>query len=87
MFDKWEGDYGYLKANDNIVWTMVGTTPRSENAINICGAATPDPKYNAYVEAIIPHESSMISLEFGSSLLEDPCTGSYGIDDVVIYAM
>jgi len=85
MFDKWNGEYGYLKADDNLVWVLNGKAPSSPSAIDFGGDSTPDPKYNALIDVTMAHQSSTISLEFGSSLKSDPCVASYGIDDVIIF--
>jgi len=62
-----------------------GKTPSSDSAFNFGGEAIPDPKYNAFVEGTLSHQSDSITLEFGSSLKKDPCHASYGIDDVMIF--
>jgi len=86
MFDNWEGEYGYMKADDQLAWTQTGKTPSHAAAFNICGGNTADPKYNSFIEVIIPHTQDTLFLEFGSSLTKDPCDASYGIDDVMIFA-
>jgi len=85
MFDNWNGEYGYLKADDSTVWVLNGKTPSHTSAINFGGESTPDPKYNALIDVVLSHDSNLIRLEFGSSLTLDPCTASYGIDDVIIF--
>jgi len=85
MFDNWNGEYGYLKVDNNIVWTLNGKTPTHENAFNFGGLATADPKYNALIDVTLSHSGKSVKLEFGSSLNQEPCEASYGIDDVVIF--
>jgi len=85
MFDNWQGEHGYLKADDQLVWQQGGITSNNKNAMNICGAETPDPKFNSFIDVTIPHTGNTLLLEFGSSLEKNPCEASYGIDDVMLF--
>ena len=44
MFDSWEGETGFMKIDDEIVWTKQGT--HSDKGINICGGDSNDPAFN-----------------------------------------
>lgn len=44
MFDSWDGETGYMKIDDEIVWTKQGQ--HSEKGINICGGDHNDPAFN-----------------------------------------
>jgi hypothetical protein len=85
MLDQWNGEFGYLKANNDIVWSQSGKTPSHKSAFNFGGSEVADPKYNALIDVTIPHSENSIKLEFGSSLEKDACEASYGIDDVMIF--
>ncbi len=37
------------------------------------------------IDVSFPHEKSEVKISFGSTLDEDPCNESFGIDDVMIY--
>jgi hypothetical protein len=44
MFDLWDGETGYMKIDDEIVWTKQGK--HSDKGINICGGEHNDPAFN-----------------------------------------
>jgi hypothetical protein len=44
MFDSWDGETGYMKIDDVIVWTKKGI--HSEKGVNICGGDYNDPNFN-----------------------------------------
>ena len=65
MFDAWNGEYGYMKINDEIskfffnqsgnnilsqVWLKNGVSSNKTGALNFCGNPHPDPAYNLYLE-------------------------------------
>lgn len=84
MLDSWDGEMAYMKVDDVIVWTKRGIFDE-KNGINICGGDHNDPAFNIAVEANLPHNASEVKISFGSSLDEDPCNESFGVDDVMIY--
>ncbi len=44
MLDSWEGETGYMKVDDVIVWSKTGQ--HSENGLNFCGGGHNDPAFN-----------------------------------------
>ena len=44
MFDRWDGETGFMKVDGEIVWTKQGT--HSDKGMNICGGDSNDPAYN-----------------------------------------
>jgi len=85
MFDNWQGEYGYMKINNKIMWTKNAIVRNETGSINICGQGTPDPAYNIPIDVTIPHTDDRIKITFGSSLSKDSCLASYGVDDIMIY--
>jgi len=51
MFDSWDGETGYMKIDDEIVWTKQGL--HSDKGLNICGGDYNDPAFNMYYFFII----------------------------------
>lgn len=51
MFDSWDGETGYMKVDDEIVWTKQGM--HSPKGLNICGGDFNDPAYNMYIKKIL----------------------------------
>lgn len=84
MFDNWNGEYGYMKVNGDIMWMREGKVD-NENGMNICGGNHNDPAFNLEIDVIIPHTSNIVTITFGSTLQKDPCEASFGVDDVMIY--
>lgn len=85
MFDNWNGEFGYMKLNDQIMWLKNGVSPNKAGSLNLCGSDHPDPAYNLPVEITIPHSEKNVKVSFGSSLKADPCSASYGVDDITLY--
>eukprot|EP00340_Litonotus_pictus_P012156 CAMPEP_0170539138 /NCGR_PEP_ID=MMETSP0209-20121228/103739_1 /TAXON_ID=665100 ORGANISM="Litonotus pictus, Strain P1" /NCGR_SAMPLE_ID=MMETSP0209 /ASSEMBLY_ACC=CAM_ASM_000301 /LENGTH=441 /DNA_ID=CAMNT_0010840983 /DNA_START=52 /DNA_END=1374 /DNA_ORIENTATION=+ len=76
MFDHWEGEVGYMKVNNKIVWTKVGKSPK--HGIDICGAKTSDPMFGEPIEVVLPHKQDSVRIAFGSTLRKDSCVSSFG---------
>ena len=84
MFDNWNGEMGYMKINDQIVWAKEGKS-NEKNGINICGGDYNEPYFNLVIDVTIPHNESDVTITFGSTLDKDPCDASYGFQDVMLY--
>ena len=84
MFDNWNGEMGYMKINDQIVWAKEGKS-NEKNGINICGGDYNDPYFNLVIDVTIPHNESDVTITFVSTLDKDPCDASYGFQDVMLY--
>jgi hypothetical protein len=46
MLDSWEGETGYMKIDDEIVWSRKGES--SAKGINFCGGEHNDAAFNMY---------------------------------------
>ena len=82
MFDLWTGESGYLKADGQYVWSLMGYS--YENGLDVCGGPAPDPRLGATVDVTFKHTAKHLELRFGSTLKRDPCEASYGVGEVVI---
>ncbi len=67
------------------MWLKNGVAPNQNGAMNFCGSKHPDPAYNLPIEITIPHTEKNIKVSFGSSLKTDPCSASYGVDDIILF--
>jgi len=84
MLDSWDGEYAYMKLDDVKVWTKRGQHS-PDKGINICGGDFNDPAFNIAIDVSVPHNKPEIKITFGSTLDEEPCNESFGVDDVMIY--
>jgi hypothetical protein len=84
MLDSWDGEYAYMKIEDEKVWTKRGQYS-PDKGIDICGGDHNDPAFNIPINVSIPHTGNEVKISFGSTLDEEPCNESFGIDDVMIY--
>ncbi len=84
MLDSWDGEFAYMKIDDEKVWTKSGQHSK-DKGINICGGDFNDPAFNIPIDVSVPHRNSEVKITFGSTLDEEPCNESFGIDDVMIY--
>jgi len=69
FIDSWDGESGFLKVEDNLVWTESYNHKSGEEShgINICGNETPEKKFNRPVDVTIPHTGSSLTLTFGAT--------------------
>ena len=84
MFDNWNGEMGYMKINDQIVWAKEGKS-NEKNGINICGGDYNDPYFNLVIDVTIPHNESDVTITFVSTLDKDPFEVSYCFFVVMLY--
>jgi hypothetical protein len=84
MLDSWDGEYAYMKIDDVKVWTKRGQHS-PDKGINICGGDFNDPAFNIPIDVSVPHNKPEVKITFGSTLDEEPCNESFGVDDVMIY--
>ena len=82
MFDSWDGEAGYVKINDVIVWTK--KSKHEKGGLSVCGGEHSD-LLGQHVDVSLPHKEKSVKITFGSTLDESPCNESYGVDDVSIY--
>ena len=68
-----------------LVWLKNGVSSNITGSLNFCGNGYSDPAYNLPIEITIPHTEKSVKVSFGSSLKTDPCSASYGIDDIILY--
>jgi len=81
MLDAWLGQTGYLKVDDRVVWSRPGLFGK----INACGGESPDAALNLSIDVSVPHTTQSVTLVFGSTLSDNSCEASFGIDDVEVY--
>jgi len=95
FLDRWQGEALWLKVDGSTVWTQSHTHcdrvfSSMCRGIDVCGDVNYPDWLSFRVEAVVPHsKSTSVSLEFGSTLTNDPtstaCGPSYGIDDVMLH--
>lgn len=90
FLDQWEGESGFLRTEVNnnlaIVWTDRHTLEAGASGFNICGSDRyPENKFAALVDVTIAHARDSLTVEFGSTLDEQPCTHSYGVSGFQLY--
>jgi hypothetical protein len=84
MLDSWDGETAFMKVDGETVWTKKGQHSQ-EKGIDVCGGEHNDPAFNLSVDVTIPHNKQNATITFGSTLDEEPCNESFGVDDVMIY--
>jgi len=87
FIDSWDGESGYLKVGDNIVWSEAYNHAHGEkgHGLNVCGNETPERRFNRPVDVVIPHTADSLTITFGATTDEHPCDESYGIDSVMVF--
>jgi len=86
MLDNWEGEHGFMKADDQTLWKKKGISPKGHQMLNQCGNKDhADPLMNRQIDKILAHTGNSLKLDFGSTLQKNPSEASYGVDDVMIF--
>lgn len=89
--DAWSGETAYLKANVGnsgsfeYLWTDTYDSSSGRDNVNICGAYYGEGQFSNKIDVSVPHSSSEIQIEIGTTLTQDPNDESYGISDFQIY--
>lgn len=94
FIDSWQGESGYMKLsvgqdNDFVtVWSEQHAQENSKNGLNLCGnAETPEGKFSASIDVMVPHNTDTLSVSFGSTMDDvDSCDQSWGVSGVEVYA-
>jgi hypothetical protein len=90
--DNWDDDTGYMKIDNQVVWTEEYTwcpqfftfvCPKGHNA---CGSEFYPDKLSRLISVVVPHSADTITLAFGSTIPGElsPTEVSYGISGVSI---
>ena len=90
FLDQWEGESGFLRTEVDdrlaIVWTDRYTLGAGAVGFNLCGSDRyPENKFASVVDVTVAHSRSSLTVEFGSTLDEQPCTHSYGVSGFQLY--
>jgi len=89
FIDRWLGESAYMLVDGVTVWTKSHMHCKKVyleycRGLNICGDEKYSDTLSHLVDITIPHNNSIVEVAFGSSLEEDPCVASWGVDDIVI---
>ena len=57
----------------------------SASGVNLAGGPHPERRWGVPVDVSLRHASPTAFVQFGSSLADDPCDASYGVDDVHVW--
>lgn len=89
FIDNWQGETAFLKLDGEHVWTQGHGPVNPAHGIEMCGSSKfKETKFSAPVEVSQAHTNSMLEVSFGSTSHDendDPCSRSFGVDDVMIY--
>jgi hypothetical protein len=90
FIDKWQGETGYLKLGNaqtqHYVWAERFDHSLFTTAPDLCGdSSILEGKFSMPIDITIEHFDSSVTLAFGSTLPEAPCTASFGVSSLQIY--
>lgn len=100
FIDTWHGEAVFAMIDGHYVWSdsalskQIPSTFRENSdihgtsgVINVCGGPQPDPKLSTLIDVILPHNTPIVDVKFGSTLdaSRDTCKQSWAIDDVMLY--
>ena len=71
FIDAWEGETGFAKINDQIVWADTHDVQGQKKGISLCGRSeVAEAKFASKIDVTIPHTESFLKLSFGATLDE-----------------
>lgn len=87
FLDKWQGEELVVKINDEPVWTLAHTHCNKVFAtmcrgLNVCGDEKYADRLSHLMSVTINHSAPSVKVSIHSTLDKDPCTASWGVDDV-----
>eukprot|EP00164_Ancoracysta_twista_P004339 GFYU01005846.1.p1 GENE.GFYU01005846.1~~GFYU01005846.1.p1 ORF type:complete len:216 (-),score=37.50 GFYU01005846.1:269-916(-) len=82
FIDKWDGESGFLKVDDEYAWVRMYTQPKE--AWNVCGNDQVGDAAGEAVDVVVPHTQSQLKLDFGSNLSKGAYHASWGVGDVLL---
>jgi len=87
FIDSWDGESGYAKVDNSLVWTETYNHADGDlkHGINICGNETPERKFGRTVDVTVPHTADSVTVIFGATTDEHPCDESFGVDAVMLF--
>lgn len=93
FIDDWNGEYGYMKLNGNVIWTKKSTHNRSNkdkitekiHNISSCGNYDHLDNLSESIDITVSNSDNEVTLSFGSTIKKDPCEQSFGVDDIIVY--
>jgi len=65
-------------------WSKTGKVS-DHIGMNFCGGDKNDPAFALPIDVVVNHNKESVTVTFGTTLKNDPCEASFGIDDVMIY--
>jgi len=66
--DDWQGETGYFKVEDQIVWTRGYDQRNAIGRVNVCGdPRLPEGQFSVPFDVTVPHTSSNVTVAFGST--------------------
>jgi hypothetical protein len=84
FIDDWNGEVGYLKVNDQIVWVGSHDERSKAGAINVCGNKDPESKFSDVIDVTIPHKGDSLKVEFFSTL-DSTAPAYFGMSSFQLY--
>jgi len=90
MIDNWNGETAFAQLGSHVVWAEQSRKPLAAgHGLEMCGSPEyPELRMSIPLDVTQPHSESFIEVSFGSSSFssrEDPCSRSFGVDDVMLY--
>jgi|ERR1711912_39654 len=84
FLDSWEGESAYAKIDNSFLWLDSYDSRKVAGAKNVCGGDCPEGRLSQSIRASVPHTGSTATVTFGSTLNEDACDESFGVDNVML---
>lgn len=92
---KWDGEIGYMKVNNKIVWSkhceidelleeqVLFNKINQEDEDNIFNSALLNDEVEN-INVILNNKQNRVVISFGATIKNDPCIQSFGVDDITV---
>jgi len=85
FIDDWQGETGYMKVDDNYVWTQSHDQRNVGAKLNVCGSdAYPESRLSLPIDVILPHSVPTLTVTLGSTL-ESGAEALFGVSSVALF--
>jgi len=85
FIDDWQGETGWLKLNDQFVWTESVDQKGVTGKFSVCGSPQyPESRFSAPIDVVWNHKAKHLTLSLGSNL-DDGSDARFAVSNVAVY--
>ena len=82
--DRWEARRR-ARVDSQFVWAESYTLPPAAEGVNLCGGDAPENRFAVAIDAVVPHNSTVANILFGTTLDAPATHASWGVSDLQLF--